>query len=111
MAIAWRSPDHPGVVRRLLARHQLSHEEVRHWVFHTGGRRVLEGCQRALNLSDADMAANFEVLRRYGNMQSGTVLFSLEETLRTRHPQSGDHGVFIGIGPGMTVAAMLLRWP
>jgi predicted naringenin-chalcone synthase len=95
---------------RLLADHGLGRPDVRHWVLHSAGRRVLEHAQAALALDDADLAPAREVLRRYGNMSSATVLFVLDEVLRSGRPQPGDWGLMIALGPGFAAEGALLRW-
>ena len=95
---------------QLLAEQSLTRAQVDHWVLHSAGRRVLERAQRQLGLSDAALAHARAVLRRYGNMSSATVLFVLQELLQTAHPQSGDWGVMIALGPGFAAEGALLRW-
>ncbi len=50
------------------------------------------------------------MLKRFGNMSSATVLFVLEETLRSSQPVSGDWGLMIALGPGFAAEGALLRW-
>jgi alkylresorcinol/alkylpyrone synthase len=50
------------------------------------------------------------VLRRFGNMSSATVLFVLDEVLRSGLPQPGDWGLMIALGPGFAAEGALLRW-
>ncbi len=95
---------------RLLKDHGLGPTDVRFWVLHSAGRRVIERAQAALGLSDADVAFSREVLRRYGNMSSATVLFVLDEILRTGRPRPGDWGVMLALGPGFAAEGALLRW-
>lgn len=98
------------VALRLLKDHGLRQEDVRFWVLHSAGRRVIERAQAALGLPDADLAFSREVLRRFGNMSSATVLFVLDEVLRTGQPQRGDWGLMIALGPGFAAEGALLRW-
>ena len=98
------------VATRLLKDHGLRREDVRFWVLHSAGRRVLERAQTALGLPDADLAFSREVLRRFGNMSSATVLFVLDEVLRTGAPRPGDWGVMVALGPGFAAEGALLRW-
>ncbi len=88
----------------------LKREDVRVWVLHSAGRRVLERAGLLLGLSDAEMRHARAVLRQYGNMSSATILFVLEETLRAESPAPGDWGVMIGLGPGFSAEGALLRW-
>ena len=98
------------VAMRLLKDHGLRREDVRFWVLHSAGRRVIERAQTVLGLPDADLAFSREVLRRFGNMSSATVLFVLDEVLRTGGPQPGDWGVMVALGPGFAAEGALLHW-
>ncbi|MGI3779452.1 MAG: type III polyketide synthase, partial [Janthinobacterium lividum] len=89
----------------------VSPAEVDRWAIHPGGRSVLDQVQAALGLADAHLAASRDVLRRYGNMSSSTVLFVLAELLRepTARPEQV---AALAFGPGLTVeSALLTRTP
>ena len=88
----------------------LKPEDVRYFVLHSAGRRVLDRARALLGIDDAQMAHARAVLRRYGNMSSATILFVLEETLREESPVDGDWGLMIGLGPGFAAEGALLRW-
>ena len=88
----------------------LKKEDVRHFVLHSAGRRVIEQARLLLKLDDAQVAASRHVLRHFGNMSSATVLFVLEETLRSGSPVPGDWGLMIALGPGFAAEGALLRW-
>jgi predicted naringenin-chalcone synthase len=94
----------------LLSRHQLSVSDIRFWVLHPGGRKVMDSLQSHLRLKDDQMRFSRAVLRNYGNMSSPTVMFVLDEVVRTGNPRAGDWGVMIALGPGMAAEAALLRW-
>ena len=104
----------PAVMEELagdiLKDHGISKEDVRFWVLHSAGRRVIENAQALLRLSDADLAYSRDVLRRYGNLSSATVLFVLETVLRTGQPQPGDIGLMVALGPGFAAEGALLRF-
>jgi len=87
----------------------LKKDDVRHFVLHSAGRRVIEEARRLLDLDDAQVAHSRHVLRYFGNMSSATVLFVLEETLRSGGP-AGDWGLMIALGPGFAAEGALLRW-
>lgn len=88
----------------------LKREDVRYFVLHSAGRRVLDRASALLGLDDAQMTHARAVLRRYGNMSSATILFVLEATLREESPVDGDWGLMIGLGPGFAAEGALLRW-
>ncbi|HEY7142266.1 MAG TPA: type III polyketide synthase [Methylomirabilota bacterium] len=94
----------------LLKDHGLTKEDVRFWVLHSAGRRVIENAQALLGLSDADLAYSRDVLRRYGNLSSATVLFVLEAVLQSGRPGSGDIGLMVALGPGFAAEGAVLRF-
>jgi len=98
------------LVELLLKDHELGRTDVRHWILHSAGYRVLDRAQRELGFSDADLAAPRAVLRQYGNLSSATVLFVLREVLERRQPAAGDWGLMAALGPGFAAEGALLRW-
>ena len=94
----------------LMTSHGLKKDDVRHFVLHSAGRRVIEQARTLLELTDAQLAHSRHVLRVYGNMSSATVLFVLEEALKSGAPQPGDWGLMIALGPGFAAEGALLRW-
>ncbi|AZO24669.1 type III polyketide synthase [Mesorhizobium sp. M1E.F.Ca.ET.045.02.1.1] len=76
------------------------------WAVHPGGRTILDAVERALNLAPAALAPSREVLRRYGNMSSATVMFVMEEMLKA---PGGLLGCAMSFGPGLTAETMLFR--
>jgi predicted naringenin-chalcone synthase len=77
------------------------------WAVHPGGRTVLDAVERAFALAPEALAASRDVLRRYGNMSSGTVMFVLENMLR--NAVNGAKGCAMAFGPGLTAETMLFR--
>jgi predicted naringenin-chalcone synthase len=94
----------------LMAAQGLKREDVRYWVLHSAGRRVIDRARSLLELSEAEVSHSRAVLRRYGNMSSATILFVLEETLRRESPVDGEWGLMIALGPGFAAEGALLRW-
>jgi alkylresorcinol/alkylpyrone synthase len=112
MGLSPKVPDvlakHVGqVIRdRLLAPHDLVVEDVAGWAVHPGGRRILEVVAEQLQLDQAQMQASYDVLARFGNCSSATVLLVLEEL---KLPTGGQPVVAMAFGPGLTLYALLLR--
>ena len=94
----------------LLRRHGLSRSQIRFWIVHPGGRRVIDRVQKHFGMTDAQLRFSRSVLRNYGNMSSPTVMFVLDEIVRSGEPRAGDWGVMIALGPGMAAELALLRW-
>jgi predicted naringenin-chalcone synthase len=94
----------------LLAPRGLRREDVRFWILHPGGRKVLDAASQFLGLAEENLRFSRRILRDFGNMSSPTVLFVLDEVRRTGDPRTGDHGVLLALGPGFAAEAALLRW-
>jgi len=77
------------------------------WAVHPGGRTVLDAVERAFGLAPAALTASREVLRRYGNMSSATVIFVIEKLLRSG--LRGRTGCAMSFGPGLIAETMLFR--
>ena len=77
------------------------------WAIHPGGRTVLDAVERAFQLAPPALAVSREILRRYGNMSSATVMFVLDSILRGA--MRGANGCAMAFGPGLTAETMLFR--
>jgi predicted naringenin-chalcone synthase len=94
-----------AVVRdRLLAPHGLAPADITGWAVHPGGRRILEVVGQQLELASAALAPSYEVLDRFGNCSSATVLMVLEQL-----PDHAGPVVAMAFGPGLTLYAALLQ--
>jgi predicted naringenin-chalcone synthase len=98
------------VVFQLLDDAGIRKEQIRHWILHSGGRKVIDNVRTELGLTKEEVRNSECVLRNFGNMSSPTVLFVLQETLRHSSPQPGDLGVMLAMGPGLALEAALLTW-
>jgi predicted naringenin-chalcone synthase len=99
-----------NALQKLLHRSGLCQSDIRFWVVHPGGRKVIDNVQKHFGMTDAQLLFSRTVLRNYGNMSSPTVMFVLDEVVRNGDPCSGDWGVMIALGPGMAAEVALLRW-
>lgn len=97
------------MARALMESQGLKRGDVRDWVLHSAGRRVLDRVRGLLDLDESALSHARTVLREYGNMSSATILFVLERALR-REGAPGEWGVMVGLGPGFAAEGALLRW-
>ncbi len=83
------------------------------WAVHPGGRSILDRVENAFALPPAALGPSREVLRRYGNMSSATVLFILQRILADADARDGARVLALAFAPGLTVesALMTLRVP
>jgi len=81
---------------------------IERWAIHPGGRSILDKVQRTLDLGDDQLGPSREVLRKYGNMSSATVLFVLQRILRQPGPARAERVCAMAVGPGLPVETALL---
>lgn len=98
------------VIGSLLTKAGLVKKDIKHWVVHSGGRKVIDNIKDDLGLSETQLYHSRCVLKNFGNMSSPTVLFVLKETMRASNPARGDLGVMLAMGPGLAIEAGLIRW-
>jgi predicted naringenin-chalcone synthase len=99
-----------GAVGRLLGPLGLRREDVARWIFHPGGRRVIEEIIASLGLEPAGLEPTRRVLAEHGNMSSVTVLFVLDEMLKSQPPAAGELGILGAFGPGFGAELALLEF-
>ena len=102
----------PGSIRLALGEGQgrilrdAATEDFDLWAIHPGGRTVLDAVEAAFSLPPKALTASREVLRKFGNMSSATVLFVLK-TLLDEPQHKGARGCAMAFGPGLTAETML----
>jgi alkylresorcinol/alkylpyrone synthase len=98
------------LVEGFLDQANLTLADVQHFLFHPGGRKILEAFEQTLALPEAALAASRRVLRDHGNLSSATVLFIVNEYLTQSIGQPGDKGLLLAFGPGFGAEFLLLEW-
>jgi alkylresorcinol/alkylpyrone synthase/polyketide synthase Type III len=98
------------VVGNLLKGTGLRQNDIAHWVVHSGGKKVIDSVRINLGLSKDDVRNTMSVLADYGNLSSGSFLFSYQRLLDEGRARRGDHGIFMTMGPGSTIESALVRW-
>ncbi|MCX4238930.1 3,5-dihydroxyphenylacetyl-CoA synthase DpgA [Streptomyces ortus] len=98
------------VVDRLLQDTGLRRSDIRHWLVHSGGKKVIDAVVVNLGLTRHDLRHTVGVLRDYGNVSSGSFLFSYERLLDEQVTRTGDYGVLMTMGPGSTLETALVQW-
>ncbi|GAA3274657.1 type III polyketide synthase [Streptomyces lavendulae subsp. grasserius] len=99
-----------GVVADLLKGTGLRRSQIAHWLVHSGGKKVIDSVSVNLGLTRHDVRHTTDVLRDYGNLSSGSFLFSYEQLLREGLTRAGDYGVLMTMGPGSTIETALVRY-
>ena len=94
----------------LLSKLKLGLEEISFFAVHPGGKKILEVIKNELSLNSEDLKNSMDILRNYGNMSSGTVLFVIHQLWQKFSHE--DHGKFLlsfAFGPGLTMESLLLK--
>ena len=94
-------------VKRFLGRQGLTLADIRHFLLHPGGTKVLSAYQSSLG---ADLGWTERSLERVGNLSSASVLFILHDLLEAKAARVGDVALLASVGPGFAMEAVLLRW-
>ncbi len=91
----------------------VSTKEIKQWVVHPGGPRILDAVEGAMGLGSESLSASRETLANYGNMSSPTIVFIMEEILRRSEseglPREKGLWLVLGFGPGLHAEAILLE--
>ena len=77
------------------------------WAVHPGGRSILDAVEKGLGLRTDALGCSRDILARYGNMSSATVMFVLQQIMQQAQP--GQPGCAMSFGPGLTAETMLFH--
>lgn len=97
-------------VESACAANGMSLEEIRHFVLHPGGAKVLDAFEEVLDLPPGGLTNSRGVLKDCGNMSSVTVLFILERLLQSGDYAAGEAGILSAMGPGFSAEHVLFRF-
>ena len=97
--------DFEPLVKRSLANSDIKQDEISHWCVHPGGKKILESIHKSLGFTSDELKHSYDVLKRFGNMSSPTLLFVLKEMMdEFRHEHRKEATVYAAaFGPGLTM--------
>ena len=99
-----------GLVEDFLERHGRKMEEIKGWILHPGGARLLGNVETELGLKKCDTQPSWDILGNVGNLSSATILFILQEWLEKRPLKPGEYAMAAAFGPGFSAEFLLLQW-
>ncbi|MFC1523005.1 type III polyketide synthase [Elusimicrobiota bacterium] len=97
-------------VRLFLGKCGLKQDQIKHFIFHPGGKKILEAFQNGLSLDAHTLRHSWNILKNYGNMSASSVIFVLDEYLKSGEIKKGDLGLMAALGPGLSCELVLLRF-
>ncbi len=95
--------DFEQLVTRALAHKGKTKEDILHWCIHPGGKRILDSIFKSLQLPENALLQSYDVLKKFGNMSSATILFVLKEILANKDPGISGNIFGAAFGPGLTM--------
>jgi alkylresorcinol/alkylpyrone synthase len=97
------------IIHPFLQKNNLEIKDIDHMIFHPGGKKIITTVEALFSSLDKDIEDTKEVLKKYGNMSSATVLYVLERIME-KNPQTGEKGLMLSFGPGFSAQRILLQW-
>jgi alkylresorcinol/alkylpyrone synthase len=98
------------LVHGFLERNGKTRKDIKGWILHPGGARLLGNIEQQLGLCKCDTQPSWDILATVGNLSSATILFILQEWLEKRPLNSGEHAIAAAFGPGFSAEFLLLQW-
>ncbi|WP_435824521.1 type III polyketide synthase [Nocardia rhamnosiphila] len=96
------------VVTRMLERNGLGKDDIDLWAVHPGGPKIISESVRSLGIDSERVRPSWDVLSRYGNMLSVSLIFVLERMIRdTTATGAISTGVAFSFAPGVTLEGLL----
>jgi len=100
--------EHIGAdIGEFLSKHNLGLADIKNFIFHPGGKKVLDAYQDTLAVEGDFLQKTREVMNNYGNMSSATVLYVLEQFMREGFEPG--YGLMLSMGPGFSSEMVLLK--
>ncbi|HET6344973.1 MAG TPA: 3-oxoacyl-[acyl-carrier-protein] synthase III C-terminal domain-containing protein, partial [Myxococcota bacterium] len=112
------SAEVPQVVQRhvgrdvdaFLADLGLCRADLKSYVCHPGGPKVLAAFAETMGLPQEALAVTSRSLATVGNLSSASVLMVLRDTMQEHRPPPGSLGLMMAMGPGFCSELVLLKW-
>jgi alkylresorcinol/alkylpyrone synthase len=98
------------LVDRFLESRGLTQKEIKGWILHPGGSRLLGNIETGLGLCKCDTQPSWDILRERGNLSSATILFILQEWQEKRPLRPHEIALAAAFGPGFSAEFLLLQW-
>lgn len=99
----------PNILLPFLEKHNLKPGDVDHFMFHPGGKKIINMVERYISEFDKDISDSKGVLKEHGNMSSSTILYILNRFMK-KDIKKGDKGYMLAFGPGFMAQSLLLEW-
>ncbi|CAE8614630.1 unnamed protein product, partial [Polarella glacialis] len=96
----------PEVLTELLAKHEMSGEDVDWLLLHQANRRIMDSAAKRLGIPQEKIICNLD---EYGNTSAASIPLALDEAVRDGRVKPGQLIACCGFGAGLSWGGMLLR--
>jgi alkylresorcinol/alkylpyrone synthase len=96
-------------IQELLDLHGIKVEDIKHYIAHPGGLKVINAYEESLGISNGAFDNSRKVLNEHGNMSSPSVLYVLKEFLMSNKFEKDEPGLISSLGPGFSSEILLFR--
>lgn len=93
-----------------LERNHVNITEVDHYMFHPGGKKIINMVEKYISHYDKNIEESKWVLENMGNMSSATILHIYDRVTKSRDIKPGDRGYMLAFGPGFMAQSILVEW-
>jgi len=94
-------------VTMFLESHHLKLSDIKNFIFHPGGKKILTAYENALPVQGDFLKNTREVMNENGNMSSATILYVMERFFSTGFENG--LGLMVSMGPGFSCEMALLQ--
>jgi alkylresorcinol/alkylpyrone synthase len=94
-------------ITEFLTKQGLKLSDIKNFIFHPGGKKVLDAYTDALGVKGDFLNKTRTVMNNYGNMSSATVLYVLEKFMSDGFENG--YGLMMAMGPGFSSEMVLLK--
>lgn len=99
----------PSILLPFLKKHDLTPQDIEHYMFHPGGKKIINMVENYISEFNKDISDSKDVLKTFGNMSSSTILYILDRFMK-KEANKGDKGYMLAFGPGFMAQSILLEW-
>ncbi|HEX7414120.1 MAG TPA: type III polyketide synthase [Bacteroidia bacterium] len=94
-------------IKLMLDSIHLNPSSIDHWAIHPGGKKIVDDFFEVLQLDSSKASESYDVLKKYGNMSSPTVLFVLKQLIENNKTHKQGETIFsAAFGPGLSIETM-----
>ncbi|MDH4468494.1 MAG: hypothetical protein QE271_10570 [Bacteriovoracaceae bacterium] len=97
-------------VKQFLTNNQLNQDNIKFYISHPGGPKVLAAMEESLNLHSEELNKSYQSLREHGNMSSVSVINVLERSINSLVKRDEKaFGLMLAMGPAFCAEMILVR--